>query len=103
VEVIVHSHNADVSDYMRRRAVQRIRGIAGLPPRAVTARIRFAQDGALRRVEVELHAPGGRRWVAEGAARLFGPALTDAVERLEVQLRRAKRRRLANARRSDRR
>jgi hypothetical protein len=52
----------------------------------------------MRRVELELLARG-RRLVAEGTGRYYGPALSSALAHLEAQLRRAGRQTMRQARR----
>ncbi|HET7583359.1 MAG TPA: HPF/RaiA family ribosome-associated protein [Gemmatimonadaceae bacterium] len=91
MEIVIHGHHAVISPHMQRRAERQVRRLARRLPRAVRSVVRFEQDGAFRRVEVELHAPRRRPLVAQGIARHYGPALGEAVERLEAQLRRLRR------------
>jgi ribosome-associated translation inhibitor RaiA len=91
VEIIFHAHNAVMSDYMRQRAERAVRRLAKRLARAVSAVVRFEQDGPVRRVELVLHAPGTRALVAEGFGRTYGPALAEAADRMERQLAGAKR------------
>jgi ribosome-associated translation inhibitor RaiA len=63
-----------------------------------TGVIRFEEDGRIRRVELEIQTPG-RRLVAEGTGRYFGPALAAALAHLEAQLRRSGRLTMRRARR----
>jgi ribosome-associated translation inhibitor RaiA len=91
VEIIFHAHNAVISDHMRQRAERAIRKVGARARRAVGAVVRFAQDGPVRRVEVQLNSPGRRTIVAEGVARHYGPALDAALERVAAQLSRRKR------------
>jgi ribosome-associated translation inhibitor RaiA len=90
VEIVFQSHRAIVSDRMRAKARQAVEKLANRMRRAVDAVVRFEQDGALRRVEIVLHAPRQRNLVASGEARFFGPALSEAVDRLEEQARQVK-------------
>jgi len=98
MEIVFHTHRADVSDHMRRRAEQALRRVARRAQRAVDAAIRFRQDGALRSVELELHTANGRRYVAESEHRFFGTALATAARRLAMQLDHTKRTPKARAR-----
>jgi ribosome-associated translation inhibitor RaiA len=91
VEIIVHAHHAVVSSDMRSRAERAVRKLAGRIHRPVDAVVRFEQDGPVRRVEIMLHAPRGRRFIAEGHNRNYGPALGEAAARMESQLNRIKR------------
>ena len=91
MEIIFHAHHAVISDRMRLRAERAVRKVAKKLKRAVDARVRFERDGPTSRVEVLLHAPGRRDLVAEGRARHYGPALSEAVGRLESQVNSRKR------------
>ncbi len=91
MELVLHSHNATVSELIRERAERLVRRLAPRFGRVVNVTVRFADDGPVRRVEIELHAAGGRRIVSEGSARYFGPALAHAGARLRAQLAHGKR------------
>jgi ribosome-associated translation inhibitor RaiA len=90
VEIVIQSHHAAVSDGMRDRAMRAVEKLAARLRRAVDAVVRFEEDGPTRRVEIVLHAPRQRRLVACGESRFFGPALAEAVTRLEAQARQTK-------------
>jgi len=91
MEIIFHAHNAVISDNMRLRAERIVRKLSRRVARAVDAVVRFEQDGPVRRVEVMLHASGKPALVSEGRSRNFGPALGEAIQRMEAQLRHKKR------------
>ena len=91
MQIIFHAHHAVISDNMRLRAERVLRKLDGRISRAVDAIVRFEQDGPMRRVEVVLHAPRRKAVIAEGRSRHYGPALSEAVQRLEAQLLRTKR------------
>ncbi|HJR63564.1 MAG TPA: HPF/RaiA family ribosome-associated protein [Gemmatimonadaceae bacterium] len=91
MEIIYHAHHAVISDYMRRRVERRLGKLAARLDHAVDAVVRFEQDGPVRRVEVMLHAARRNHLVAEGFGRTYGPALTQATNKLETQIRRLKR------------
>ena len=99
MEIIFHSHHAAVSPRMQQRAEQGIRKVVARLGRAVDAVVRFEEDGPTRRVEVLLHAPRGRRLVAHGEGRHFGPALATALDRLGARIGHVKRTRKATGRR----
>ena len=86
MDIMFHGRGVAVSDYMRQRAITGVRKLTERSDRAVDAIIRFEEDGPRRRVEIVLHAPRHRRLVAEAEARYFGPALTAALARLNIQL-----------------
>lgn len=86
MEIIFHAHHAAISPRLQQRAEQGIRKLVARLGRAVDAIVRFEEDGPSRRVEVILHAARGRRLVARGEARYFGPALTAALNRLGARV-----------------
>ena len=85
MEIIFHAHHAVISPRMQARADRAVRNAAKRFGRVHDAVVRFEGDGRLRRVEVQLHAPGSRHLVAEGFARYYGPALAQAVSKLRAQ------------------
>ena len=103
MEIIFHAHHADISPRLQQRADASLRKIVERLGHAVDAIVRVEEDGPTRRVELVLHAPRGRRLVARGEARYFGPALTVALGKLGAQVKRARktasgRRRVAKSR-----
>ena len=85
MEIIFHAHRAVISAPMRRRAEHQLGKIAARMRRLVDAVVRFEQDGPVRRVEVVLRAPRMRPLIGEGFSRTYGPALTEALSRVEAQ------------------
>ena len=98
MELVLHSHNATVSEVIRDRAERLVQRLALRLGRVINATVRFKDDGPLRCVEIELHAAGGKRIVAEGTGRYFGPALAHAGARLRAQLDHGKRTRRERSR-----
>jgi ribosome-associated translation inhibitor RaiA len=98
MELVLHSHNANVSDVIRERADRLVRRIAPRFGRVIDATVRFREDGALRCVEIVLHAANGRRFVSEATGRYFGPALAHAGARMRAQLDHGKRTRRERSR-----
>ena len=97
MEIIFHAHHAAITPRLRQRADTSIRKIVARLGRVVDAVVRVEEDGPTRRVELVLHAARGRRLVAHGEGRAFGPALTVALGRLSTQVAHAKRSRSAAA------
>ncbi len=85
MEVHFHTHHAEVSDHMRKRAEREVRRAAERIPRIVEAIVRFEQDGALHRVSLILRAPRNHDLVARAEGRFFGPALVQALGRIRAQ------------------
>lgn len=90
MEIVFHAHHAVITERMRLRAERLVRRLSLLLHRVVDVSIRFVDDGPQRRVELIFHAAGGKRIVAEGRGRYFGPALSQAGSRLRAQLDHAK-------------
>lgn len=86
MDIIIHSHHAELSNRMRLRAERAVEKVASRLGRVVNATVRFQSDGPMKRVEVVLHAPRQRDLVAEGSGRYFGPSLALAVAKLERQI-----------------
>jgi len=90
VEIIFHAHHAAISDHMRGRAERAVRKVAARVPRATSAVVRFEEDGPTRRVEIELLGTG-QKLVSVATGRFFGPALSDAAQRLLARAGRGRR------------
>lgn len=99
MEITFHAHHAAISPRLQQRAERALRKNVDRLGRVVDAVVRFEEDGPTRRVELVLHAPRGRRLVACGEGRAFGPALTIALDRLGAQVAHVKRPRKAATRR----
>lgn len=107
MEIVFHAHHATISPRMRRRAELAVEQTAKRLSRVVDAIVRIEQDGPVKRVEIVLHSPRNRDIVARGEAKFYGPAMTIAVDRLSVQVRklrelqsRDRKRRAASARKA---
>ena len=87
MEIIFHTHHANISDRMRRRVETAVERTAGRLGRTVDAIVRFEQDGPVKRCEIVLHAPRQRDLMARGEARYFGPAFSYAMDRIGAQIR----------------
>lgn len=101
MEIVFHSHRARVPDRMRLRALRGVAKLGRRLTRAVSAVVRFEEDGRLHRVEIELLAARGRKLVAEGSGRYFGPALAAALAHLESQTNHVRRVARRRARRTE--
>ena len=86
MEIIFQAHHATISERMRTRAERAVQKTAQRLQRPVDAIVRFEEDGPTRRVEIVLRRPRHRNLIAEGCARYYGPALAEAVSRLEAQI-----------------
>lgn len=103
MEIILHAHNAEIPESLRKQAETAIRRIANRLRRVVNAIVRFVGDGPTRRVEIVLKGPRTGSIFAQADAREFAPALATAVQRLESQVARVRTQRIRrNTRPGDR-
>jgi ribosome-associated translation inhibitor RaiA len=86
VHIVFHAHHADVTDALQARAEQAVRKLASRLRGATDASIRFATDGATRRVEIVLAVARRKPLVAVGAASRNEGALGAALERLTAHV-----------------
>lgn len=99
MDIVFQSHHAAVPERVRQNAGRALQKLGLRLTRPVSGVIRFEEDGRMRRVELEL-VGRGRRLVAEGTGRYYGPALSLALAHLEAQLRRVGRLNMRRARRA---
>lgn len=102
MNIVLHAHHAQVPEPVLRRAEAAVTRLGARLPRAQDATVRFAEDGALCRVEVTARVPRRAPLVAVGEGRAFDLALAEAVERFERhvgRLRASRERRLQAAQR----
>lgn len=98
MQILFQSHSVTVSNQVRQRAESGLRKLGTRIGNAVDATVRFAEDGPMKRVELELHAAGGRRFVAEAQGQYHGPAVSIALAKLASQIGHVKRTPKAKAR-----
>jgi ribosome-associated translation inhibitor RaiA len=91
VDIVIHSHHAEVSEHMRKRAVRAVEKAAARIPRIVEGIIRFEEDGPVRRVTVTLRAPKHHDLMGKGEGRFYGPSLVQAIAKVNAQASREKR------------
>ncbi len=91
MEIVFHSHHATISDRLRARAESSVRKLGKRLPSAVSATIRFENDGPVRTVEFVILVPGRRQLFAKASGKYWGPTIADAHKQLEQQVASAKR------------
>ena len=91
MDIVFQAHHAVISARLQQRSDRLVRGLARRLGRVTSATVRFEGDGPQRRVELMLHAAGGRLVVAEGTGRYYGPALANAASRVKAQIAHLKR------------
>jgi ribosomal subunit interface protein len=85
-----HGHQTEITDVLRVRAREGTEKLAEHLGRPVDADIWFDGDGVSRTVGVVLHAPRHRTLVAYGEGKYHGAALSEAIAKLDGQIRRMK-------------
>lgn len=90
MEIQFHGHQTEITDGLRTRASEGAQKLAEHLGRPVDADVWFDGDGVLKTVEVVLHSPRQRKLVARGEGKYHEPALTDAISKLDAQIRRLK-------------
>lgn len=90
MEIHFHGHQTEITDGLRFRAAEGARKLAEHLQRAVDADIWFGEDGVLKTVEIVLRAPRYKSLVAKSASKFHEAALTDAIAKLDAQIRRLK-------------
>lgn len=91
MEIHFHGHQTEITDGLRFRAAESTRKLAEHLQHAVDADIWIGEDGVMKTVEIKLHAPGKQKdLVAKSAAKFHEAALTDAIAKLDAQIRRLK-------------
>ncbi len=102
MNIVLHAHHAHVPEPTLRRAEAAVARLGERLPRAHDATVRFAEDGAVCRVEVTARVPRRAPLVAVGEGRAFEPALAVALARfggVVDRLRAARERRVQAAQR----
>jgi len=90
MEIVIHGHQTEINESLRERAREGALKLAEHLTRAVDADIRFEEDGVFKTVEIVLHAPRQTRLVAKAEAKHHGAALTDAIAKMDAQIRKLK-------------
>lgn len=90
MEIKTHGHHAEITDSLRSKAEDGARKLADHLQRAVNADIWFGEDGVMKTVEIVLHARKYKNLVAKAEAKYHEPALTDAIGKMDAQIRRLK-------------
>lgn len=90
MEIQFHGHQTEITEGLRVKATDGIHKLVEHLGRPVDADVWFAETGVKKTVELLLHAPHYDKLVAKGEAKYYEPALTDAIVKLDGQIRRLK-------------
>lgn len=93
MHIQVHGHQIDVGDALRSHVIERLtERIEKYFDRTVSGQVTFSRDGREFRAECMVHLSSGLKLAATGKRDEIYAAFDQAVERVEKQLRRYKRR-----------
>lgn len=90
MEIQFHGHQTEITDGLRLKATEGVQKLVEHLGRPVDADVWVDEDGVLKTVEIVLHAPRYENLVAKGEAKYHEPALTDAIAKLDAQIRKLK-------------
>ena len=90
MEIQIHGHGVEVTDGLRVRAREGATKLVEHLGRDVDADVFFDEDGVMKTVEILLHAPRYKKLVAKAEAKYHEPALTEAIAKLDAQIRKLK-------------
>ena len=100
MDIEIRAPHLTVSEYIRQRVERGLEKIGHRAGGATTGLARLTEDGAVRRVELELHAASRREpIVGEGRGKHWGPSVTAALQALQRQVGHLKGARKAHVRR----
>jgi ribosome-associated translation inhibitor RaiA len=100
MDIEIRAPNLTVSDYIRQRVERGLEKVGNRAGGATTGLARLSEDGAVRRVELEVHASSRREpIVGLGRGKHWGPAVTAALQALQRQVGHLKGSRKAHVRR----
>lgn len=85
-----HGRQTEITDSLRLRAEEGARKLTEHLPRLNAADVWFDEDGAMKTVEIKLHGPRRKTLVAKAEAKYHEAALTDAIAKLDAQIRKLK-------------
>ena len=90
MDIQFHGHQAEITDGLRMKASEGIQKLIEHLGRPVDADVWVSEDGVKKTVEVVLHAPHCDKLVGKSEGKYHEPALTDAIAKLDAQIRRLK-------------
>ncbi|MEO6865664.1 MAG: HPF/RaiA family ribosome-associated protein [Gemmatimonadaceae bacterium] len=90
MEIQFHGHQTAITEGLRVKATEGVQKLAEHLGRPVDADVWFGEDGVSKTVEIVLHAPGYDNLVGKSDGKYHEPALTDAISKLDAQIRKIK-------------
>jgi len=90
MDIQFHGHQTEITDSFRTRASEGVQKLIEHLGRPVGADVWLGGDGVKKTVELVLHAPHYEKLVAKGNGKYREPALSDAIAKMDAQIRRLK-------------
>ncbi|MEO7041824.1 MAG: HPF/RaiA family ribosome-associated protein [Gemmatimonadaceae bacterium] len=90
MDIQFHGHQTEITDSLRTRATEGVQKLIEHLGRPVDADVWVDGEGVKKTVELVLHAPHYDKLVAKGNGKYHEPALTDAIAKMDAQIRRLK-------------
>ncbi len=90
MEIQFHGHQTAITEGLRVRATEGVLKLVEHLGRPVDADVWFSEDGVMKTVEIVLHAPHYDNLVGKSEAKYHEPALTEAIAKLDAQIRKLK-------------
>lgn len=86
MRITITARHTDIDEDLRAHARDLVAKVSKLARRPSHAQLTFIEDAGLAGVEIEVHAPRGRRYIAKGQETDHRTALDLAIARLKRQL-----------------
>ena len=90
MDIQFHGHQTEITDSFRTRATEGVQKLVEHLGRPVDADVWVDGEGVKKTVELVLHAPHYDKLVAKGDGKYHEPALSDAMTKMDAQIRRLK-------------
>ena len=90
MEIVIHGHQAELTESLKTRAEDGVRKLNDHLRQLVSADVCFAGEGVQKSVEVVVHAPGNSRLVSKAESKYHEAALTEAIQKMDAQIRKLK-------------
>lgn len=86
MRITITARHTEIDDDLRTHARELVEKVSKLVRRALHAQVTFTEDAGLAAVEIAVHAPRGRTYVAKAQESDHRSALDGAIGRLKRQL-----------------
>ena len=90
MEIQFRGHQTEITESLRTKATDGIRKLIEHLGRAADADVLVGEDGVMKTVDLVLHAPHYENLVAKGESKYHETALTEAIGKVDAQIRKLK-------------